>query len=208
MLGQTPALLYPRFEKEQLPYDLEQIRNGKDYTGLWKGRRKDGTTVRVDVKTTLLRDAQGKMIGYIGIAQDTRKRKQEEDHFLYYAQIAQNSMDAVIVTDTNYNIISWNEAAERLYGWKREEILGKFVDEILFTEFFSTSGLEASQQLLSRGYWKGKVIQKRKDGTPLTILASVSVIKDASGKMVGAIAANRDMSDLESTGLNHHKKTV
>jgi PAS domain S-box-containing protein len=197
MLGQTPALLYPRFERKRLAYDLEEIRNGKDYTGLWKGLRKDGTTVWVDIKTTLLRDSQGKMIGYIGTAQDTSERKQEEEHFLYYAYIAQNSLDAVIATDTNYNILSWNEAAESLYGWKQEEVVGKFVDNILFTEFFSTSGLEASEQLLSRGYWKGKVIQKRKDGTPLTILASVSVIKNASGKMVGAIAANRDMSELE-----------
>jgi PAS domain S-box-containing protein len=196
MLGQTPALLYPRFERKQLGYDLEQIRNGKDYTGLWKGRRKDGTTVWVDIKTTVLRDSQGKMIGYIGTAQDTSERKQEEEHFLYYSYIAQNSLDAVIATDTNYNIIGWNEAAESLYGWKQEEVVGKFVDGILFTEFFSTSGLEASEQLLSRGYWKGKVIQKRKDGTPLTILASVSVIKDTSGKMVGAIAANRELHNL------------
>jgi PAS domain S-box-containing protein len=196
MLGQTPALLYPRFEREQLGYDLEQIRNGRDYTGLWKGRRKDGTTVWVDIKTTMLRDSQGKMIGYIGTAQDTKERKQEGEHFLYYAQIAQNSLDAVIATDTNYNILSWNEAAERLYGWKQEEVVGKFVDDILFTEFFSTTGLEASEQLLSRGYWKGKVIQKRKDGIPLTIQASVSVIKDASGKMVGAIAANRELHNL------------
>ena len=104
----------------------------------------------------------------------------------------------MITTDNNYNILSWNEAAEKLYGWKKEEVLGKFVDDILQTEYFTnTSSLEASKRLLSRGYWKGKVIQKRKDGTPLTILASVSVIKDGSGNGIGAIAANRDMDGLE-----------
>ena len=40
MLGQTPALLYSRFEKKQFAHDLEQIRNGKEYTGLWKGDEK------------------------------------------------------------------------------------------------------------------------------------------------------------------------
>ncbi|TMC92695.1 MAG: PAS domain S-box protein [Chloroflexi bacterium] len=170
MLGQTPALLYPRFEKKQFAHDLEQIRNGKEYTGLWKGRRKDGTSVCVDMKTSLLRDTQGKTVG----------------------------LDAVKTTDNYYNILSWNKAAEKLYGWKKEEVLGKFVDDILQTEYFTnTSSLEASKRLLSRGYWKGKVIQKRKDGTPLTILASVSVIKDGSGNGIGAIAANRDMDGLE-----------
>lgn len=198
MLGKTPGLLYPRFEKKQFARDLEQMRDGKEYTGLWQGRRKDGTSICVDLKTTLLRDTQGKTVGYMWIARDTLERKQEEERFRHYAQIAQNHMDAVITTDNNYNILSWNEAAEKLYGWKKEEVVGKFVDEILHTAYFTnTSSLEASERLLSRGYWKGKVIQKHKDGTLLTILASVSVIKDGSGNMIGAIAANRDMDELE-----------
>jgi PAS domain S-box-containing protein len=197
MLGKTPALLYPELGKKQLAYDLEQIRNGIDYTGVWKGRRKDGSTVWLDIKTTLLRDIKGKAIGYIGIATETTERKQAEEQFLYYARIAQSNLDAVIATDTNYNILSWNEAAEHLYGWKQEEVLGKFVNEIIPTTFFATTGSEASEQLQSRGYWKGEVIQKRKDGTPVPILACVSVIKDASGMIIGAVAANRDLSELK-----------
>ena len=197
MLGKTPALLYPELGQKQLAHDLEQIRNGIDYTGVWKGRRKDGSTVWVDIKTTLLHDIGGKAIGYIGIATDTTERKQAGEQFLYYARIAQSNMDAVIATDTNYNILSWNEAAEHLYGWKQEEVLGKFVNAIIPTTFFATTGSEASEQLQSRGYWKGEVIQQRKDGTPVPILASVSVIKDASGKIVGAVAANRDLSELK-----------
>jgi len=197
MLGKTPALLYPELEQNQLARDLEEIRNGKDYIGVWKGRRKDGSTVWLDIKTTLLRDTKGKAIGYIGIAQDTTERKQAEELFLYYARIAQSNLDAVIATDTNYNILSWNEAAERLYGWKQEEVLGKPVNDVIPTTFFATTGSEASEQLGSSGYWKGEVIQKRKDGTPVPILASVSVIKDASGKIIGAVAANRDLGELK-----------
>jgi len=196
MLGKTPAILYPELEKKQLAHDLEQIRNGIDYTGVWKGQRKDGSTVWLDIKTTLLRGTTGKMIGYIGIATDTTERKQAEEDFLYYAHIAQSNLDAVIATDTNYHILSWNKPAERLYRWKQEEVLGKFVNDVIPTTFFATTGSEASEQLRSRGYWKGEVIQKRKDGTSVPILASVSVIKDASGKIIGALAANRDLSEL------------
>jgi two-component system, sporulation sensor kinase A len=197
MLGKTPAILYPELGKKQLAHDLEQIRNGIDYTGVWKGQRKDGATVWLDIKTTLLRGTTGKTIGYIGVATDTTERKQAEEQFLYYARIAQSNLDAVIATDTNYNILSWNKPAERLYGWKEEEVLGKFVNDVIPTTFFATTGSEASEQLRSRGYWKGEVIQKRKDGTSVPILASVSVIKDASGKIIGALAANRDLSQLK-----------
>jgi PAS domain S-box-containing protein len=196
MLGKTPALLYPELDANQFASDLEQIKQGKDYIGVWKGRRKDGSTVWVDIKTTLMRDARGKAIGFIGIASETTQPKQAEEQFLYYARLAQSNLDAVIATDTQYTVLSWNEAAEQLYGWKREEVLGKSVNDILQTAFFGMTDSEASEQLQSKGYWKGEVIQKRKDGTPVTILASVSLIKDASGKVIGVVAANRDLSGL------------
>ena len=186
MLGQTPALLYPELEKDQLAIDLEQIRKGKDYTGHWQGRRKDGTTVWVDVKTTLLRDTKGKAIGYIGIAQDTTEPWQAEEQFLYYARIAQNELDAVIVTDANYNILRWNEVEA-------------FFCAPALTEFVATTASEASELLRSRGYWKGEVTQKRKDGTRLPLLASVSIIKDSSEKIIGAIAANREIREREES---------
>lgn len=194
-LGQTPALLYPHYMEQRLTPDLEQIRNGKDYRGLWQGRRKDGSSLWIDIKTTLLRDETAEPIGYIGIAQEATRQEQVDDNFLYYAQIAQNQLDAVIMTDASYSILRWNETAERLYGWKQEEVLGKYVDNILCTVFCTTTALEASEQLQNRGYWKGKVLQKCKDGSQLSILASVAVIRDSAGNMVGAIAANREMSE-------------
>ena len=53
MLGNTPAILYPETEQHQLHSDLEQIREGEDYISEWKGRRKDGTAIWIDIKTTL-----------------------------------------------------------------------------------------------------------------------------------------------------------
>jgi len=127
------------------------------------------------------------------------ERTPAEEQFLYYARLAQSHLDAVIATDTNYNILSWNGAAERLYGWKQEEVLGKCVNEIIPTIFFATTGSEASERLQSKGYWKGEVRQKRKDGSSIPILASVSVVKDGEGKIIGAVAANRDLTELTYT---------
>src|SRR5438045_7466653 len=122
MLGKTPAVLYPELEQTQLAADLQHIRKGRDYRWLWKGRRKDGSSVWLDITTTLLRSEKGKEIGYIGIAQEASERdRQDTDvEFFYYARIAQSSLDAVIATDTNYTTLSWNETAEKLYGWKAE----------------------------------------------------------------------------------------
>jgi PAS domain S-box-containing protein len=79
MLGNTPAILYPEMETHQWPSDLEQIREGKDYINVWKGRRKDGTTVWIDIKTSLLRTSEGAAIGFIGVAKDITEYKQIEE---------------------------------------------------------------------------------------------------------------------------------
>ncbi|TMC61543.1 MAG: PAS domain-containing protein [Chloroflexota bacterium] len=70
MLGQTPALLYSRFEKKQFAHDLEQIRNGKEYTGLWKGRRKDGTPLTILASVSVIKDGSGNKVGAIAANRD------------------------------------------------------------------------------------------------------------------------------------------
>jgi phosphoserine phosphatase RsbU/P len=67
-LGQTLGLIYPNQASEALTQDLQAILAGQDYVGVWVGRRKEGTTVIVEVRTTVMRDSQGKIIGFIGLA--------------------------------------------------------------------------------------------------------------------------------------------
>lgn len=124
---------------------------------------------------------------------DDQKRNEQQLHF--YASVVQSISDAVIATDTQYNILSWNKAAETLYGWTQEEVLGKPASDILWYGFPYTSPDEWEEHLQTRGYWKGQVIHKRKDGTQVHIMASVSQVKDFNGTIIGAVAANRDIAE-------------
>jgi PAS domain S-box-containing protein len=78
MLGSTPERLYPEEEHPRLAADLGRILEGEDFSGEWRGRRKDGETVWLDVKTTLVRGRQREPIGFIGVAKDITLRKQTE----------------------------------------------------------------------------------------------------------------------------------
>lgn len=75
MLGQSISLLYPNQSDEELAASLLDILQGRDYVGEWAGRRKDGSTVWVDIKTTLLRDADGRILGFLGVAKDITERR-------------------------------------------------------------------------------------------------------------------------------------
>ncbi|MBA3658104.1 MAG: PAS domain S-box protein [Gemmatimonadales bacterium] len=78
MVGDTPARLYPEAGPEALPMDLARIAQGQEYVGEWSGRRKDGRQVWVDIKTTVVRDRDGRDIGFIGVAKDITARKEAE----------------------------------------------------------------------------------------------------------------------------------
>jgi PAS domain S-box-containing protein len=121
--------------------------------------------------------------------------KQTQERLHYHAQIAHNISDAIIATDPDYHIVIWNEAAERLYGWKQEEVLGRPAGEILPTKLLSCSVETWQKQLLTTGTWQGECIQQRKDGTSLFVQASTSLVKDEQGNVLGAVAANRDITE-------------
>ncbi len=102
--------------------------------------------------------------------------------------------DAVIVTDLNFCITSWNHSAEKIYGYSQAEAIGKSTLEILKTELNPEERQRSIQELNSTGYWLGEVIQVAKNGQRLNIRSAVSFLKDKTGKTIGVIANNRDIT--------------
>lgn len=134
----------------------------------------------------------------IALTRESEARKQAEaieEKLLYHASLLQSISDAVISTDMEYKIHSWNEGAEKLYGWKAEEVIGKPAPKIIPTDYAKSNREDFNKTIIKNGYWKGEVIQKRRDKTAVNIFASVSLIKDAKGKSIGTVAVNRDITD-------------
>lgn len=175
---------------------METVLNGGSITNqeylLYK---KDGTTFFGEVSASCLKNSQGHVTGIIVVVRDASERKQAEEQLLYQANLLQNVSDAIVATDLNFAITSWNQAAEALYGWPAREVIGQPVDEILQTEYPYAQPEQMQRRFLKQGIWKGETIQKHKDGTAINILASVSLIKDSTGKPVGVVAVNRDITE-------------
>lgn len=141
-------------------------------------------------KFTLLNMAKVKTVDKARLQADSVEEKLQ-----YHASLLQSIFDAVISTDMKYNIRSWNEGAEQLYGWKAEEVIGKPATKIIPTDYAKNNREDFRKTLMNKGFWRGEVIQKRRDKTAVNIFASISLIKNAKGKPIGTVSVNRDITD-------------
>jgi len=195
MLGNTPAFLYPEIRTNHFHDDLEQIRVGTPYHGEWIGRRKDGTAIWIDVKTTLLRNTMGQAIGFIGVAKDISGPKQAEEASRRLAAIVESSDDAIIGKTLEGIITSWNRAAERMYGYTVAEAVGQPI-----TLLFPPNRQHEFVTIMER-ITRGERIDHyettrvRKDGTLLRVSVTVSPIHDSAGQVIGASAIAHDITE-------------
>ncbi len=110
------------------------------------------------------------------------------------AAIIASSDDAIISKDLHGTIRSWNQSAERIFGYTAEEIVGKSV-----TLLFPPDRLQEEPQILAR-LQKGErvdhfeTVRMRKDGTPLAVSVTISPIHDSEGKIIGASKIARDIT--------------
>ena len=90
-------------------------------------------------------------------------------------------------------ITSWNEGAERLYGWTREEAIGKQAAELLCTRF-PIPLKQIEQQLLATGRWEGELVQCRKDGSELRVEGRWGLQTDEAGEPLAILEINSDQT--------------
>jgi PAS domain S-box-containing protein len=121
--------------------------------------------------------------------------EQEQEILLRLAAIVESSEDAIISKDLDGIVTSWNPAAERMYGYKAEEMVGQSV-----TRIFPQDRLNEFMQIMERIRHGERIehyetARRRKDGTFLTVSVAISPIKDSTGTIIGASAIARDITE-------------
>ncbi len=133
--------------------------------------------------------------GFVAIWRDIHHHYQLNHRIRQQAELLDQIADAVIATDLNYVVVSWNRGAEQIYGWTEEEVIGKRLEIFFETRFSDTTSDEASAILRETGRWEGEVEQRRRDGKYIPIHSIVVLIRDEQGTPTGIVAVNRDISE-------------
>ena len=170
------------------------------------GMRADGTEFPVELTITLIEG--GELPVFTGFVQDITERKRAEEQIAYQAYLLENVNDAVIGRDENSVIRFWNQGAERMFGWKAEEVLGRSGREILRSEFLNTDRETVLKVLAEHGRWKGETIQYRKDGTEVFIEASSITLRNADNSIAGYVSVHRDISERKLSDEELRKDTA
>jgi PAS domain S-box-containing protein len=123
------------------------------------------------------------------------ERKKAEAHITYQAALLENVDDAVLASDEQFKLTAWNRAAERMYGWKIDEVRGRIGQEVLRTEFADTDHAEVRRRLSETGEWHSEIVQYTKGGEKIHVDASTMAIRGEAGKVVGYVSVNRDITE-------------
>ncbi|UCE91128.1 MAG: PAS domain S-box protein [Methanobacteriota archaeon] len=153
----------------------------------------------VDSRVFVRRDAEGKVQGYQGIVVDITERVRYKDAIERLALIVDSTQDAIISEDLEGTILTWNPAAEALYGYFAEEAVGESISMIIPPEKREEYFALFKQVRLGKTVPRFETVRTRKDGTEVSVSLTISPIRDRTGKIVGASAIARDITEAKKS---------
>lgn len=199
MIGRSILTIIPPERQHEEAMILGNIRAGKPVEHFETQRlHKSGRRIDVILTSSPIRDARGRIIGASKIARDITDRRKAENARLLLAAIVESSDDAIISKNLDSIITSWNAAAERLFGYKPEEIIGQSVMRLMPRDLYKEEPEIISRLRAGKRIEHFETRRMRKNGEIFDVSLTVSPIKDDTGRVIGASKIVRDISDRKA----------
>ena len=133
-------------------------------------------------------------------AEDVTERATAEGRLRFQAQLLGAVGEVVaIALDADRKVVYWNRAAEELYGFTAEEVLGKRLMEHLVPEHLRSHAEEIMADVRAGTGWKGEFVVRHRDGTPLTVEITNTPIFGEDGVQVGVVGVARNVTERRET---------
>ncbi len=123
------------------------------------------------------------------------ERRRTEEALGFQAHLLDAVQQAVVATDLKGTITYWNPYAERLYGWRAEEAIGRYLLDVTPTQVSSDQCAELMARLNAGESWRGEFQIQRRDGTTFTAHVTDSPLHDREGRLVGIVGIFENISD-------------
>lgn len=137
----------------------------------------------------------GRRIGRITVFRDITSRKELEKRTQILGNAVANVSEAIALTDPQGRLSFLNIAAERLFGYTSEELIGKSLWVLVSPRFGYSKAREIYIETIRKGSWKGEVLNQRRDGTEYYISLHTSAIRDSDGKIIALVGIAEDVTE-------------
>jgi PAS domain S-box-containing protein len=192
-LGWTKAL-HPDEVEATIAAWKECVESGASWEREHRVRGVGGRWHHILARGVPIRGDDGQIVYWAGINLDIQERTPRQSRLAEQAGLLDLSFNAVIVQDAQERVTYWNTGAEQLYGWTREEALGKSPTVLLRTKF--PEPREAIAATLKQGKrWEGELLHTCKDGKQVTVLSRWVLSQNTDDQSPRIMEINTDITD-------------
>ena len=165
----------------------------------WEGElrqtTKDGKQIYVESRQVISQTGDGEFI-VLETSRDITKRKFSDERILQQASLLDKAQDAILVCDLNHRIIFWNKGAERVYGWKAAEVLGREIGAAI-GEGDDTVIKKASEILAQKDEWLKETAHYTKDERKIIVVSRWTMVRNEIGQPDYFLVINTDITNLK-----------
>ena len=203
MLGWPGTPMVPQWKYVEHEVLVAKVRRGESFTGhRTVRRRKDGTLFEVMMAGSPVQDESGDVASHVVVYRDISDTKEQEQRL---QALVDSSPLALVEFGLDTRVRLWNPAAERIFGWSREEMLGR--DGLPMAP---PAKRKESEELFARvtageSLNDYETVRQRKDGTLVEVSIAAAPIRDGSGRVVGNMVAYTDITERKAQEAELHR---
>ncbi|HEX3024849.1 MAG TPA: PAS domain S-box protein, partial [Chitinophagaceae bacterium] len=167
--------------------------------GKWHGEavhtNKNGDKINLLISITKIDDKNSSNF-LVSIAKDITEKKKDEEKIVVFGAMLENSNDAIITIDTKLNINTWNNGAEKVYGYTAQEAIGKYEPDFLPVD--PQTALDIAEEIKdypTGGHWLGECLHKKKSGEQIDVSISITVFKNAANGNIEYVCIITDITE-------------
>ena len=196
VVGKSITLLIPPDRLAEEQEILTRIKRGERIEHYEAVRvTKDGRRIPVSLTVSPIKNARGEIVGASKIARDISERKEAERIRAHFAAIVESADDAIISKSLDGVIQSWNMGAERIFGYRPEEAIGRPITMLIPPERQAEEPEILARVRNGERLMHYETVRVTKDGRRIPISLTISPIKNVSGEIIGASKIARDISE-------------
>jgi PAS domain S-box-containing protein len=199
----------PEDKLEEFSEFRVRIANGESVHGLRTTRiRRDGSLADVNLSIAPLFGPEGEVTGGVAFMEDISEYKRVREEQARLVTVVEQAEEAIVFTDTAGSILYVNPAFEQISGYPRDELLGRNPSILKSGKHPASLYRELWETITGGGVWRGRMINKRKDGSLFEEEAVISAVRDTEGAVSGYVAIKHDVSQriILEEQLRHSQK--